>query len=109
MGLLLQCKTKKMKKLIKISLIALLPLLAVASIVFFRLQPIREWNKLRTYNGTLNFKAPRPSYDQSKKTILVVADNNGTEMFDMMAPYYLFSATEKANVYVVAENNYPIT
>jgi len=29
-------------------------------------------------------------------------------MFDMMAPYYLFNATEKANVYIVAKNSFPI-
>jgi len=44
-----------------------------------------------------------PLYDPSKKTVLVIADNDGTEMFDMMAPFYLFSATEKVNVYIVAE------
>ena len=38
-----------------------------------------------------------------------MADNNNTEMFDMMAPYYLFSSTHKANVYIVAEKKYPIT
>lgn len=46
------------------------------------------------------------SYSQSsvsKKNILIIADNDGTEMFDMMAPFYLFNATEKANVYLVAE------
>lgn len=98
-----------MKKLIKIALIIVGFLLTIALVVFLRLQPIREWNNLRTYNGTSNFNALAPGYDLSKKTILIVADNNGTEMFDMMAPYYLFSATEKANVYVVAEKKYPIT
>lgn len=44
-----------------------------------------------------------PLYDPSKKTVLVIADNDGTEIFDMMAPFYLFNATEKANVYIVAE------
>jgi transcriptional regulator GlxA family with amidase domain len=38
-----------------------------------------------------------------------MADNNNTEMFDMMAPYYLFNATGKANVYLVAQNIYPIS
>ena len=98
-----------MKKLIKISLITLGFLLTIAFVVFLRLQPIREWNNIRTYNGALTFNAPVPGYDLSKKTILIVADNNGTEMFDMMAPYYLFSATEKANVFVVAEKKHPIT
>jgi putative intracellular protease/amidase len=62
-----------------------------------------------TYNGTQSLKFPAPVYDRSKKTVLVIADNDGTEMFDMMAPYYLFNATKKANVYVVAEKKYPIS
>ena len=37
-----------------------------------------------------------------------MADNNNTEMFDMMAPYFLFNSTHKANVYIVAEKKYPI-
>jgi putative intracellular protease/amidase len=40
---------------------------------------------------------------------VIVANNEGTELFDMMAPYYLFNATEKANVYIVAKNKFPIT
>ena len=40
---------------------------------------------------------------------MVIADNDGTEIFDMMAPFYLFSATEKANVFIIAENKSPIT
>ncbi|MBK5279203.1 MAG: hypothetical protein JJE09_10110 [Bacteroidia bacterium] len=40
----------------------------------------------------------------SKKNVFIVADNVGTEMFDMMAPFYLFSSTGEANVYIVAEH-----
>jgi len=40
--------------------------------------------------------------------VVIIANNEGTEMFDMMAPYYLFNATEKANVYIVAKNSFPI-
>jgi putative intracellular protease/amidase len=98
-----------MKKLVRTSLATLALLLAIALVVFLRLQPIREWNNVRSYNGTLSFKTPRRDYNESKKTVLIVADNNGTEMFDMMAPYYLFSATGKANVYLVAEKQDPIT
>lgn len=51
--------------------------------------------------GDFNLKTL--GYDAGKKTVLIIADNDGTEMFDMMAPFYLFNATGKANVYVVAE------
>ena len=43
-------------------------------------------------------------FDITKKTIFIIADNDGTEMFDMMAPFYLFNATGEANVYLVAEH-----
>lgn len=49
-----------------------------------------------------------PVYDPSKKTVFIIADNDGTEMFDMLAPFYLFNATEKANVYIVAEKKSPV-
>ncbi len=58
--------------------------------------------------GEDNFTYKTPGYDAAKKTILIISDNDGTEMFDMMAPFYLFSATEKANVYIVAEKKSPI-
>jgi putative intracellular protease/amidase len=54
------------------------------------------------------FEYKTPKYDPSKKTVFVIADNDGTEMFDMMAPFYLFCATEKANVYIVAEKKSPV-
>jgi transcriptional regulator GlxA family with amidase domain len=31
-----------------------------------------------------------------------------TVLFDMLAPFYLFNATEKANVYIIAKDNTPI-
>ena len=43
-------------------------------------------------------------FDAVKKNIFIIADNDGTEMFDMMAPFYLFSSTGEANVYLVAEH-----
>lgn len=47
--------------------------------------------------------------DIPKKTVFIIADNDGTEMFDMIAPFYLFSSTGKANVYIIAEHKSPIT
>jgi len=40
--------------------------------------------------------------------VFIVADNDGTELFDMMAPFYLFNETGKANVYIIAKNKYPV-
>jgi len=49
-----------------------------------------------------------PVYDTGKKTVFIIADAKLTEMFDMLAPFYLFNATEKANVYIVAKDKTPI-
>ncbi|MBC7535969.1 MAG: DJ-1/PfpI family protein [Ferruginibacter sp.] len=64
--------------------------------------------KLREYTGPQNFDSNQPQSDISKKTVLIVADNGGTEMFDLLAPYYLFNATGQANVFIVAEKKQPI-
>src|SRR6476661_4317560 len=46
--------------------------------------------------------------DSSKRNVFIIADYKLTELFDMIAPYYLFSSTGKANVYIVAASQYPI-
>jgi putative intracellular protease/amidase len=97
-----------MKKIIKRMFIAIAILAIMAIILYLRLQPARELNNVPLYQGVLHLKFPSPNYDKSKKTVLIIADNNWTEMFDMMAPYYLFATTQKANVYIVAEKKYPI-
>ena len=98
-----------MKKLFERLTISLVLMLAIAFIVFLRLRPLRELRNFVPYSGPQSFNNPAVSYDKSKKNVLIIADNNLTEMFDMMAPYFLFNATEKANVYIVAEKKYPIT
>lgn len=64
--------------------------------------------KVKQFKGEANLSYRVPAYDIAKKNILIVADNDGTEMFDMMAPFYLFNATGKANVFVVSERRAPI-
>lgn len=63
---------------------------------------------MKVYKGDHNFTWNQPPYNPSKKTVFVIADNEGTEMLDLMAPYFLFNATESANVYVVSEKKVPI-
>ena len=76
--------------------------------LFDACSPVRQFMTWKPYTGKNNFDYKCPSYDSSKKTIVIVADNEGTEIFDMLAPYYLFSVTGKANVYIVAEKQYPV-
>src|SRR6476661_2987730 len=84
-------------------------LVAVTALLFHACAPLREFGRSPVYEGKNDFTYQPPAYDSSKKTVVVIANNDGTELFDMMAPYYLFNATEKANVYIIAKNKFPIT
>jgi putative intracellular protease/amidase len=95
----------KRTKLIKAAII----LVAVTALLFHACAPLREFGRTPTYDGKNDFTYQLPPYDSLKKTVVIIANNEGTELFDMMAPYYLFNATKKANVYIIAKNKFPIT
>jgi transcriptional regulator GlxA family with amidase domain len=76
--------------------------------LFEACSPVREFRTWKNYEGDNDFTYQEPKFDSLKKTIIIIADNDGTEIFDMMASFYLFNATEKANVYIVSEKKYPI-
>lgn len=78
-------------------------------LLFEACSPVREFMTWKKYNGNNDFIYTHPKFDSTKKTVIIIADNNDTEVFDMLTPFYLFNATEKANVYIVAENKYPVT
>jgi transcriptional regulator GlxA family with amidase domain len=86
----------------------IVPLLILATILFKIYQPYLEFSRIPVYKGEVHQDLKPINYDKTKKTVVIMAENSGTEIFDLMAPYYLFSATEKANVYVVAEAKSPI-
>jgi len=96
-----------MKKIKKPLLITVTTLLTLISVLYFALPQVFA-QKIKVYKGSKNFIWSRPALDTTKKTVIIVADNDGTEMFDLMAPFYLFNATEKANVFVVSEKRAPI-
>ena len=93
---------------LKILLFAFLTLASVSFILYAKLKPLQELNNFPPYKGTTHFARPHYTYDETKKTVLIMADNNNTEMFDMMAPFFLFKETGKANVYILAQKHYPI-
>lgn len=96
-----------MKK--KISIILLLTLIVFSVIVFKGCQPIKTFTKKpEPYHGDNNFAWQSAVFDTSKKNIFIVANTKLTELFDMIAPFYLFNTTGKANVYIVAESKSPI-
>lgn len=85
----------------------LLVFIVSCTVIFFTLKQALS-QKIKTYTGPQNFTWVHPPYDTQKKTVFIVVGNEGTEMFDFMAPFYLFNATEKANVYVIAEKKAPV-
>lgn len=76
--------------------------------IFESCSPIREFSNWKKYEGQNELPYFSNRFDSSKKNIVIIADNAGTEIFDILAPFYLFNATQKANVIIVSENKYPI-
>jgi putative intracellular protease/amidase len=61
-----------------------------------------------TWQGSMDFKTKPPAYDAGKKNVFIIADAKMTVLFDMLAPFYLFNATGRANVFIVAKDKTPI-
>ncbi len=72
-------------------------------------KPIKDLtNRPPVWKGENEFTHIIPGYDSSKKTVFIIADHEYTEIVDMLAPFYLFNKTGKANVYVVSKDHIPI-
>ena len=97
-----------MKKYQKIVVISISALLVVGLFLYYRLQPVFGLDKLPVYKGGNSFAWHKPIYDSSKKNVVIVADNEATEIFDCLAPFYLFNASGKANVYIIADKKSPV-
>ena len=76
--------------------------------LFYSCAPVKEFKTMPAYDRTNDYSYRLPAYDSLKKTVVIVANNDGTELFDMLAPFYLFNSTGKANVYIAAKNKVPI-
>lgn len=88
---------------------ALFAMLLIMLSCFNACRPIRNFTtKPKPWSGQSKATSKLPVYDAAKKTVFIIADDKLTELFDMLAPYYLFNATEKANVYIVAKEKTPI-
>src|SRR5919202_815726 len=92
----------------KKTLLTLFTVLLIGSLVIYFALPQVFAQQLKVYKGSNHLAWTTPALDGTKKTVIIIADNDGTEMFDLMAPFYLFNATEKANVFVVSEKKAPI-
>lgn len=100
---------KKMIKSKKKYAVIILIVSIVTVSIFNACSPIREFSNAPVYEGENSFNYFKPDYNKTKKTVVIVADNKGSEIFDLMAPFYLFNKTGKANVYIVAQDKYPVT
>ncbi|MDH7460090.1 DJ-1/PfpI family protein [Chitinophagaceae bacterium 26-R-25] len=72
-------------------------------------KPLHEFYAFPEYKGADTFRHRMPSFDTTRKIIFIVSDNKGTEIFDMLAPYNLFSLTGKVVPYIIAKERSPIT
>ena len=86
----------------------LLLLLTVISALFLACQPIRSFQNLGQVKSANEIKVDYPNPLKGLKNVILIADNKSTEMFDLLAPYYLFKRTGKANVFVVSKEPQPI-
>ena len=87
----------------------LIPLMILSSMIYQSCRPLLEMDRIPTFKSTAPYKIGETLYDPTKKTVVIIANNEGTEIFDLLAPFYLFSATQKANVFIVAPKKTPIT
>lgn len=98
-------KIMKIKKIY----IAIFIVLIISAMLMNACRPLRNFTHApKAWDGDCKIKSKLPEYDAAKKTVFIIADYELTEMFDMLAPFYLFNATEKTNVYIVAKDKTPI-
>ena len=95
-----------MKKIVFLCCLFSLTILVI--FLYLSADPIREFPRTHNFSKQVNYVDRKPTYENSKKTIVIIADIKTTEIFDLIAPFYLFSATQKANVYIIAEKKSPI-
>lgn len=89
--------------------IALLAMLLLGMMCFNSCKPIRSLtSRPSPWTGNSKVRSQVPVFDPAKKNVFIIADHKLTEIFDMLAPFYLFNATGKVNVFIVAKEKTPI-
>ena len=73
----------------------------IATLVYFLYEPVREFKRIPSRHVSSRFSYPEIEYDPAKRTVILLADNKGTEIFDLVAPYHLFKRTGQFNVFIV--------
>jgi len=89
--------------------IAVFIVILIGSMFMNACKPIRNLMKAPSpWSGDHKINPTPVKYDATKKTVFIIADPKLTELFDMLAPFYLFKTTGKANVYIVAKDKIPV-
>jgi putative intracellular protease/amidase len=90
------------------------PALLILLVLFFN-GAINAFNAIRNisytpiaFHGIIRPDTNQIHYDSLKSNVFIVADSKLTELFDMLAPFYLFNLTQKTNVYILAKDKMPI-
>lgn len=83
-------------------------LVLLAALFYAGLSTVREFYKIQFYKGRFSQGSSLAHFDPEKKNVFLIADNKGTENFDLIAPFYLFNLTGRANVYIIAPEISPI-
>lgn len=79
------------------------------ALLFVACRPVAEFKSIPVYKNNTDTGISFRSYKPGAPNIFILADNKGTEIFDLVAPFYLFSMTGKANVYIIAKTYQPIS
>lgn len=73
----------------------------------FSCQPIKEFHEVDQYGFNTDIPESINHIDPDLPTIVILADNSGTEIVDLLAPFYIFSSTHQFNVVIVAPEKRP--
>ena len=80
--------------------------LLLAMLMLFSCRPICNLKMPpTTWKGNSAFQPKLPGHNAMKKNVFIIADADLTVLFDMLAPFYLFNKTDKANVYIVSKKS----
>lgn len=79
-----------------------------AAIVLCSCGPIKAFFEIEPYTGTKIIQQDIHTFDTTRKTVVILASHKGTEIFDLLAPFELFSSTGKLNVWILAPERQPI-
>jgi hypothetical protein len=78
-----------MKKIKKALLTTFTIVLLLCLVLYFALPQVFA-QKIKEYKGSNNSSWSKPKFDSTKKSVIIIVDDDVTDMFDLMTPFYLF-------------------